>query len=59
MNVWRLTKQGSAYWDLLSMSNQEYRWDESAEDEISCLKPYGEIVRESIKKCDISLKIKL
>lgn len=37
----------------------EYRWDECYLEEIECLRPYGEIVREAIKKCDISLKVKL
>jgi hypothetical protein len=59
VNVWRLTRKDGVYWEEIGMPNTEYRWDEFCEEEVETLRPYGEVVKDSMKKCDTSLKLKL
>lgn len=53
------TTQQSAYWQILKVVNNEDRWDDTYQYEISLIKPFGQIVRQALKASDSTIKTKM
>jgi hypothetical protein len=53
------TSKHSFYWEILKITNEEARWDAMYQNEISLIRPFGEMIKDAIRKSDTSLKIKM